>query len=88
MEEIVTTAETAVETVVETVAETVAETIAETVAETTAEVAPMLGNIDFQPMNFVNNLGYMATGMIGIFVVIGVIIVATTVINKAASKKK
>ena len=45
-------------------------------------------NIVFEPMNFVNNLGYMATGMIGIFVVIGVIIAATTIINKVASKNK
>ena len=45
-------------------------------------------NITFEPMNFVNNLGYMATGMIGIFVVIGIIIVATTIINKIASKNK
>lgn len=62
-------------------------TVAETVAETTA-AASMFGDITFEPMNFVNNLGYMATGMIGIFVVIGVIIVATTLINKIASRNK
>ncbi len=62
-------------------------TAAETVAETT-EAASVFGDITFEPMNFVSNLGYMATGMIGIFVVIGVIIVATTVINKVASRNK
>ena len=59
-----------------------------TTAYETAEAASMFGNITFEPMNFVDNLGYMATGMIGIFVVIGVIIVATTLINKIASRKK
>ena len=67
---------------------TTAAEVVTTAAETTEKAASMFGNIDFQPMNFVNNLGYMATGMIGIFVVIGVIIVATTVINKVASRKK
>lgn len=47
----------------------------------------MFGNIEFNPANFVSNLGYMATGMVGIFVVIGVIIVATVLINKIANRK-
>ena len=62
-------------------------TAVEAVAEA-AESASMFGDITFEPMNFVSNLGYMATGMIGIFVVIGVIIVTTTVINKIASRNK
>lgn len=48
----------------------------------------MFGNITFEPSNFVSNLGYMATGMIGIFVVIGVIIAATVLINKLANRNK
>ena len=44
--------------------------------------------MQFNPMNFVTNLKYMGTGMLGIFVVIGIIIVATIVINKAANKNK
>ena len=36
---------------------------------------------NFNPMNFVNNLGYMGVGMLGIFVVIGVIIALTTMLN-------
>ena len=47
----------------------------------------MFGNISFEPMNFVSNLGYMATGMVGIFVVIGVIILATVAMNKFFSNK-
>lgn len=43
--------------------------------------------MEFNPMNFVYNLKYMGTGMLGIFVVIGIIIVATIVINKAANRK-
>ena len=59
-------------------------TAVEEVAETTASAAAAF---TFEPMNFVNNLGYMGTGMLGIFVVIGIIIVATIVINKATNKK-
>ena len=43
--------------------------------------------ITFNPMNFVNNLSYMVSGMIGIFVVIGVIIIATLILNKVTKKK-
>ena len=55
------------------------ETALETVAET---------EFVADPMNFVDNLSYMASGMIGIFVVIGVIIIATIILNKLTSKKK
>ena len=40
----------------------------------------------FEPMNFINNLGYMGVGMLGIFVVIGVIIALTTMLNSITSK--
>ena len=62
--------------------------IVTTAVEVATEAASAFGDITFEPMNFVSNLGYMATGMIGIFVVIGVIILVTSVINKAASKNK
>ena len=42
-------------------------------------------NFNFEPINFVNNLGYMLKGMIGIFVVIGVIVVLTILLNKTAN---
>ena len=38
-------------------------------------------------MNFVSNLTYMAAGMVGIFVVIGVIVLFTFTLNKLLSKK-
>ncbi len=43
-------------------------------------------NINFNPMNFLNNMHYMGSGMISIFLVIGIIILVTFVINKIASK--
>ena len=39
-------------------------------------------NIIFQPGNFVSNLKYMGLGMLVIFVVIGIIILVTLMINK------
>ncbi len=38
-------------------------------------------NIDFNPMAFVNNLKHMGVGMLVIFVVIGIIILATKLVN-------
>lgn len=73
--------------VVETTAEVVTSAIAET-AEVATEAASLFGDITFEPMNFVSNLGHMATGMVGIFVVIGVIILVTSLMNKISSRKK
>ena len=42
----------------------------------------------FQPMNFVNNLQYMGIGMLVIFVVIGMIILTTMLINWIFSDPK
>lgn len=44
--------------------------------------------MDFNPMHFIDNLSYMLKGMIGIFVVIGVIILITVLLNKITSGKK
>lgn len=41
----------------------------------------------FKPENFMNMLEYMGKGMLVIFVIIGVIILATVAINKMFSKK-
>ena len=38
-------------------------------------------------MNFVHNLYYMGMGMLGIFIVMGIIILVTIALDKAASKK-
>ena len=45
----------------------------------------MFENID--PMRFVENLQYMGLGMLGIFIVIGVIILSVVVLNKATAPK-
>ncbi|MBQ9784518.1 MAG: hypothetical protein IJW29_03355 [Clostridia bacterium] len=42
----------------------------------------------FEPMNFVNNLVYLAQGMLGILVVMGVIILTTVALNSITSRKK
>lgn len=44
--------------------------------------------MNFNPMNFINNLRYMGLGMVGIFAVIGVIILVTVILNKIFSSKK
>ncbi len=46
----------------------------------------MIDNIDFG--RFVHNAGYMGAGMLGIFIVIGLIVVATVILNKATSTEK
>ncbi len=42
----------------------------------------------FEPMNFVNNLSYMAKGMLGILIVMGAIILVTVILNKVFADKK
>ncbi len=44
-------------------------------------------NAAFKPMNFVNNLGYMGVGMLIIIAVIGIIIGATSLLNKFSGRK-
>ena len=41
----------------------------------------------FEPMNFVLNIKYMVIGMICIIVVMGVLILITTALNKFTKKK-
>ena len=45
-------------------------------------------NFEFNPMNFVSSLEYLAKGMLGIMVVMGVIILVTMLLNKISTKKK
>lgn len=40
-----------------------------------------------EPMNFVENLRYMGLGMLGIFIVIGVIMLLTMLLNKLTEKE-
>jgi len=44
-------------------------------------------NLQFEPMAFVENLKYMGLGMLGIFVVIGIIAGVTVLLNRILSKK-
>ena len=50
------------------------------------DAADVAGNLIFDPSKFVENLKYMGIGMLVIFVIIGVIILATALINKIFSK--
>lgn len=38
-------------------------------------------NLEFDPMAFVENLKYMGIGMLVIFIIIGIIILATKLVN-------
>lgn len=44
--------------------------------------------LKFTPYAFVDNLVYMAVGMLGIFLVIGILIAATYACNRLTSPKK
>lgn len=48
--------------------------------------------MNFQPIEFVNNLKYMGIGMLGVFIIVGIIIASTYIIgavtNKIANRKK
>ena len=57
-------------------------------APAATENAGGLGDLVFNPTNFVSNLQHMGVGMLVIFVVIGVIIVTTMLINKIFSHEK
>lgn len=47
-----------------------------------------MDTLTFTPGNFVNYLSYMGRGMLVIFVIIGVIILTTLLINKLFSNKQ
>ena len=47
-----------------------------------------MDHLIFEPMNFVTSLKYMGVGMLGIFVVIGLIVCATYVLNATSGAKK
>ena len=56
-----------------------AEYAAESIAD---KLASSGGAFKFEPANFVENLKYMGLGMLGIFIVIGVINGVTAILNK------
>ena len=45
-----------------------------------------MGNIIFEPFKFIENLQYMGVGMIGVFLIIGIIIGATYAVNHFCNK--
>ncbi len=76
----------AVSEAVETTAGTSALT-AEQVTETVTEAVTEIANGGFHPEEFINNLKYMGAGMIGIFLVIGVIILTILILGKLTAPK-
>ncbi|MBE6883985.1 MAG: oxaloacetate decarboxylase [Ruminococcaceae bacterium] len=44
--------------------------------------------MNINPMAFVENLEYMGLGMLGIFIVIGLVVLVTVVLNKVTANKK
>ena len=44
--------------------------------------------LGFNPYAFIETLPYMGKGMIGIFIVIGIIIICATILNKLTGKNK
>lgn len=43
--------------------------------------------MNFHPQGFVDNLKYMGVGMLGVFIIVGIIMVATYLIGKLTSGK-
>ena len=43
--------------------------------------------LQFELVEFVNNLKYMGVGMLGVFIIVGIIVAATYGIGKLTSKK-
>lgn len=48
----------------------------------------LCAGIEFNPHAFIDNLPYMAKGMLGIFIVIGIIIAITSLLNVVTYGKK
>ena len=46
-----------------------------------------MDKFSFEPMNFVTNLTYMGVGMLGIFIIVGIIVAATYAIAKFTAPK-
>lgn len=45
-----------------------------------------MGSFEFNPAGFAENLTYMGVGMLGVFIIVGVIIAATYAINLISKK--
>ena len=63
------------------------ESAAETLFEgSSGDISSLFENVD--PMRFVNNLSYMGIGMLGIFIVMGALILGTAILNKSTNRKE
>ena len=58
------------------------------IASMTSTLSSAFENIKFEPVKFVENLVYLAIGLIGIFIVIGIIILVTFILNRIPEGKK
>lgn len=66
------------------------ETVSDATSENSVEnndADDMDVELDFQASGFARNLKYMGLGMLGIFVVVGIVIGLTFVLNAATTKK-
>ena len=69
--------------VAETVVQSVSESVSQTGVETTGGIA-----LEFTTANLSEALLWFVTGMVGIFMVIGIIIVVVSLLDKIGSRKK
>lgn len=68
---------------------TLAKTVEITVAEVvTSEVATQAAEIGFTTANIKEALLCSVAGMVGIFIVVGIIILSVSLLNKVGAKKK
>ncbi len=68
---------------------TLAKTVETTVTElATSEVATEAAKIGFSTDNVQESLLCSVAGMVGIFIVVGIIILSVSLLNKAGAKKK
>lgn len=45
-------------------------------------------DLQFKPMEFINNLHYMGTGMLGIMIVMGIVICSIVLLNYLTNRPK
>lgn len=69
------------------VAETVVQSVSESVSQTGTEATGGIA-LEFTTANFSEALLWFVTGMVGIFMVIGIIIVVVSLLDKIGSRKK
>ena len=67
--------------------ETIEEAVEEITAEETEEVVTTGIELSFDPNGFTRNIDKMGKGMLGIFVVIGIIIIVTSILSKIKTKE-